>query len=111
MTNKEFNNLYLISEGLHPKSDYDLKTNVKTYIIPKGDFKQSFKNVLYSLEWDYDNTLDRNTKLFDRFRHRIPVCSDYDCSGQLCGYSQEVQILSSDYDWTVLVFTTYSYDY
>jgi len=38
---------------------------------------------------------------------RIPVYSDYDCTGQLCGVSYSVEYAQNSYKITA----TYSYDY
>lgn len=111
MTNKEFNGLYLVSQGNHPKSDYDRVVQIKTYIIPKDHFNDSFKNILSQLELTFDETLEKNVHLFSRFHASIHIGSPYDCTGELCGYSQNVKTLSDDYDWTIIVETVCNYDY
>lgn len=110
MTNKQFYDTYLVSKGNHPKSDYDRTIEVKTYIIQKDDFNYSFKNVLSSLELTFDETLEKDVHLFSRFSVSIHIGSPYDCTGQLCGYGQTVNIIQNNYEWTVLVSTQCNYD-
>ncbi len=110
MTNKDFERNYLCSQGIHPRSESDRTENIKLFIIEKKHFDYSFKNVLKSLDLTYDETLEQKVHLFSRFRIRIPVYSDYDCTGQLCGYSQSIELLQDDYEWKVIVTTKLDYD-
>lgn len=110
MTNKDFERTYLCSQGIHPQSEADRCENIKLFVIAKKHFEYSFKNVLKSLELTYNETLEKKVHLFSRFRMRIPVYSDYDCTGQLCGYSQRIEMLQDDYEWKVIVITQFDYD-
>lgn len=111
MTTKEFNSKYLVSKGHHPESDYDNVIEVATYIVSKNDFDGSFKNVLSSIDSEYDEILDVHSSIFSRFRRRYNVSSEYDCTGQLCSYGRDVRVSQNDYDWFILVTNSFGYDY
>jgi hypothetical protein len=111
MTTKEFNSKYLVSKGHHPQSDYDNVIEVATYIVSKNDFDGSFKNVLSSIDSEYDEVLDVQSTIFSRFRRRYNVSSEYDCTGELYRYSREVRVLHTNNDWVILVTNTFGYDY
>jgi hypothetical protein len=111
MTNKEFNDNYLVSKGYHPDSSNDVAAEILTYFIKKGHFEYSFKNVLKSLEIYVDEVLGNPVHIFSRFYKTIPVYSGYDCTGQLCGYHQSINIMQTEYEWIVVKQTTSCYDY
>jgi hypothetical protein len=103
-----FDERHLISLGMYGTDDS--QTVVKTYIIKKKEYNYSIRELLKSVPKQVIPELGHSVSIFKRFSIGIPIYSDYDCTGALCGLSRSSTFVDQDYKWIIIVETNYSYD-